>query len=155
MNSQNRTEVQIGMSMRRNPFLALLLSVILPGLGQIFNREIKKGLVIFGSGLSLGLLSYWLVGFNKIAAALALLLLWISAAIDAYKIAKIAGQAAEFYYRKSYVVAMLLLVGPLALPLLWQSPNFSPVARWTWTVIVVGAALLFVATPYFLKRLIG
>jgi hypothetical protein len=105
--------------------------------------------------LSLGLLTYWLSGFNKIAAALALLLLWLSAAVDAYKIAKTAGQEAEFYYRKSYVVAMLLLVGPLALPLLWQSPNFSSVARWTWTAIVVGAALLFIATPYLLKWLIG
>jgi len=143
------------MSTRSNPFLALLLSVIFPGVGQIYNREIKKGLVIFGSSLSLGLLSYWLSGFNKIAAALALLLLWISAAVDAYKIAKTTGQAAEFYYRKSYVVAMLLLVGPLALPLLWQSPNFSSVACWTWTVIVVGAALLFVATPYLLNWLIG
>jgi hypothetical protein len=155
MDSQNHTEVQIGMSMRKNPLLALLLSIILPGLGQIYSREIKKGLVIFGSGLSLGLLTYWLSGFNKIAAALALLLLWISAAVDAYKIAKTAGQGAEFYYRKSYVVAMLLLVGPLALPLLWQSPNFSSVARWTWTAIVVGAALLFIATPYLLKWLIG
>jgi len=143
------------MSTLRNPFLALLLSVILPGLGQIYNREIKKGLVIFGSGLSLGLLSYWLSGFNKIAAAVALLLLWISAAVDAYKIAKTAGQAAEFYYRKSYVVAMLLLVGPLGLPLLWQSPNFSPAARWLWTVIVIGAALLFVATPYLLEIIVS
>ena len=143
------------MSTRPNPFAASILSVILPGLGQIYNREIKKGLVIFTSGLSLGLLTYWLSGFNKIAAALALLLLWTSAAVDAYKIARTAGHAAEFYYRKSYVVAMLLLIGPLALPLLWQSPNFSSVARWTWTAIVVGAALLFVATPYLLERLIG
>jgi Family of unknown function (DUF5683) len=155
MDSQNRREVQIGMSTRSNPFLALLLSAIMPGLGQIYNREIKKGLVIFGAGLSLALLSYWLAGFNRFAAALALLLLWISAAVDAYKIAKSAGQAAEFYYRKSYVVAMLLLVGPLGLPLLWQSPNFSPTARWLWTAIVVGAALLFIATPYFLQGLIS
>jgi len=143
------------MSMRSNPFLALLLSVVFPGLGQISNREIKKGLVISGSALSLGLLGYWLAGFNKIAAVLALLLLWTSAAVDAYKIAKAAGEAIEFYYRKNYVVAMLLLVGPLALPLLWQSPNFSSAARWIWTVIVVGAALLFIATPYLLKVLVG
>lgn len=142
-------------STRRNPILALVLSTIVPGLGQIYNSEIKKGLVIFGAGLSLALLSYWLSGFNKIAAALALSLLWISAAADAYKIAKSAGRAAEFYYRKSYVVAMLLLVGPLGLPLLWQSPNFSPTARWLWTAIVVGAALLFIATPYFLKSLVS
>jgi len=61
--------------------------------------------------------------FNALTAALALLLLWLSAIIDAYK-SPSRRQAAEFYYAKAYVVAMLLLVGPLALPLLWKSPNF-------------------------------
>jgi hypothetical protein len=50
---------------------------------------------------------------------------------------------------------MLLLVGPLALPLLWQSPNFSATSRWIWAVIVVGAVLMFVATPYIVNHLIG
>jgi hypothetical protein len=49
---------------------------------------------------------------------------------------------------------MLLLVGPLALPLLWQSPNFSLTARWLWTAVVIAAALLFVATPYLLKTIV-
>jgi hypothetical protein len=142
------------MATRSNPFIALLLALIVPGLGQIYNHESKKGLVILASALSLGLLSYWLAGFNKLTAVLALMLLWFSAAVDAYKVAKTAGQASEFYYRKSYVVAMLLLVGPLALPLLWQSPNFSSAARWIWTAVVVGAALLFVATPYLLKTVV-
>ncbi|HSF58210.1 MAG TPA: hypothetical protein VLD83_09075 [Candidatus Binatia bacterium] len=82
------------------------------------------------------------------------MLLWISAVIDAYKAAKASSQQADFYYRRPYVIAMLLLVGPLALPLLWQSPNFSRAARWIWTLIVVGAALLFVATPYLMHWLI-
>lgn len=143
------------MSPRSNRFIALLLSLILPGLGQIHNREIKKGLVIFGCSLSLGLLSYWLTGFNKLALALALVILWSSAVIDAYQIARNSGRAAAFYYRKGYVVAMLLLVGVLALPLLWQSPNFTPTARWLWTALVVGVALLFIATPYLLRWLVN
>lgn len=141
--------------MRSSPFVALLLSLILPGLGQIYNREVKKGLIIFGCALGLALLTYWLSGFNKLTPALAYLILWTSAVIDAYKVAKSAGQAAEFYFRRSYVVAMLLLVGPLALPLLWQSPNFTRTGRWLWTIVVAGVALLFVATPYLLKRLAG
>lgn len=143
------------MPTRTNPFAALILSVIVPGLGQIYNQETKKGLVIFGSCLSLGLFTYWISGLNKIAAALALLLLWISAVADGYKVAKTSGQAAEFYYQKAYVVALLLLVGPLALPLLWRSPNFSRTAQWIWTIIVVGAVLLFIATPYLVKLLIS
>jgi hypothetical protein len=132
----------------------MFLSAIVPGLGQIYNQEIKKGVVIFGSCLSLGLLSYWISGLNKISTLLALLLLWISAVTHAYKAARASSQQPDFYYRRPYVVAMLLLVGPLALPLLWQSPNFSRTARWTWTIIVVGAALLFVATPYLMNWLI-
>ena len=143
------------MSTRPNPFLALILSAVLPGLGQIYNQEQEKGWVIFGCCAVLGIATYWLSGFNALSAALALLLIWLSAIIDAYKVAKSSGQTAEFYYAKSYVVAMMLLVGPLALPLLWQSPNFSRSARWLWTVIVVGAALLFIATPYLLKLVVG
>jgi len=143
------------MATQTNPFIALILSAIVPGVGQIYNREAKKGWVILGSCVSLGLLTYWLADLNKITVALALLLLWMSAIIDAYKVAMTSGQASEFYFRKAYVVAMLLLVGPLALPLLWQSPNFSGTSRWVWTVIVVGAVLMFVATPYLLNRLIS
>ncbi|MGH7871610.1 MAG: hypothetical protein ACREQO_05265 [Candidatus Binatia bacterium] len=142
------------MAATNNRFVALLLSVMIPGLGQFYSRDIKKGLIIFGSCLSLGLLGYWVGGFNRIAVALALLLLWVSGAVAAYQSAKTFGRGADFYYRKPYVVAMLLLIGPLALPLLWQSPKFSRRGRWLWTSIVVGAALLFIATPYLVKLVI-
>jgi len=128
--------------------------MLLPGLGQIYNREQKKGWVIFACCLVLAIATYWLSGFNALTAALALLLIWLSAIVDAYKVATSTGQTAEFYYAKSYVITMLLLVGPLALPLLWQSPNFTNTARWLWTVIVVGAALIFIVTPYLLQSLL-
>ncbi len=131
-----------------------MLSVIVPGLGQIFNRETKKGFIILASCLGLGLLTYWLSGLNRVSIALALILLWSSAIVDAYKVAKASGQPSDFYHRKPYVVVMLLLVGPLALPLLWQSPYFSRFARWTWTVIVVAAVVMFIATPYLMNWLI-
>ena len=137
-----------------NARVALLCSVLLPGLGQIYNRESTKGLVIFGCALTLGILGSWFSGFNRLAMLLALVLLWVSAASDAYHMAKNAGQSAEFYYRKTFVVAMLLLLGPLALPLLWQSRNFSRTARWLWTILVISVALLFIATPYLLKGVV-
>jgi hypothetical protein len=49
---------------------------------------------------------------------------------------------------------MLLLVGPLALPLLWRSSYFSRPAQWGWTGLVTTVALLFFATPYLLHWLI-
>lgn len=133
---------------RRSPLIALALSAIVPGLGQLYNKEAGKGLVIIGSCLGLGLLIYWQSGLNRITFALALLLVWISAIAEAYKSAQAFGQPPDFYYRKAYVVSLLLLVGPFALPLLWHSPHFSRTARWTWTVIVGGTALLFILTPY-------
>ncbi len=136
------------MPARRIPLLALLLSATVPGLGQIYNEEARKGLVIIGSCLGLAMFIYWQSGFNKISFGLALLLIWVIAIIDAYKVAQASGQPSEFFYRKAYVVSLLLLIGPFALPLLWRSPHFSPTARWTWTVIVVGAALLFILTPH-------
>ena len=59
-----------------------------------------------------------------------------------------------WYFTKGSLVTAFVVVGPLALPLLWQSPNFSRTARWVWTVIVVGAVLTFIATPYLLRSLI-
>lgn len=137
-----------------SPYLAFILSLFLPGAGQIYIKQYKKGMVILGSCAGLGLFIYGLSGLNKISIALALLLLWTSAVVDAYKTAKASGRPIQFYYRRPYVVTMLLLVGPLALPLLWRSPNFSRAACWTWTVIVVAAALLFVVTPYLMNWLI-
>jgi hypothetical protein len=139
---------------RSRSFTALLLSIILPGSGQLYNKETKKGCLIIGSCLGLALLIYGLQGFNRISPALALLLLWASAIADAYKVAQASGQGSDFYYRRPYVVAMLLFVGPLALPLLWQSPDFSRTGRWIWTAIVVGAAVLFVTTPYLVGWLV-
>jgi len=132
----------------RTPLIALVLSALVPGLGQLYNKETRKGLVIIGSCLGLGLLIYSQSGLNKITFALALLLVWISAIAEAYKSAQASGQPPDFYYRKAYVVSLLLLIGPFALPLLWQSPHFSRTARWTWTAIVSGAALLFILTPH-------
>jgi TM2 domain-containing membrane protein YozV len=140
---------------RNNPLVALVLSLIVPGLGQIYNRDFAKGLVVFGLCLGLGLLTYGLSGLNKITAALALVVIWISAITEAYMIAKASGQPIDFYYHAPYVIAMLLLVGPLALPLLWRSPHFSRFARWCWTILVVAAALLFVLTPYFMNCFIN
>jgi TM2 domain-containing membrane protein YozV len=125
-----------------------VLSAIGPGLGQFYNREAGKGLAIIGSCLGLGLLIYSQSGLNRITFALALLLVWISAVAEAYKSAQAFGQPPDFYYRKAYVVSLLLLVGPFALPMLWRSPHFSRTTRWTWTAIVSGAALLFILTPY-------
>ncbi|HEX3383630.1 MAG TPA: DUF5683 domain-containing protein, partial [Mucilaginibacter sp.] len=40
---------------KRSPVLACLLSVYLPGLGQVYNKQVAKGAIVFGTfALSLG-----------------------------------------------------------------------------------------------------
>ena len=142
------------MPTQKNPYLAFLLSLVVPGLGQVYNAERSKGLMIFTSCLLLGGITAWLSGVNRLTIILAVIMVWLSSAIDAYKTAAAFGHALDWYYRPSYVVTMLLLVGPLALPLLWRSTYFSSTARWMWTTVVVSVALLFLATPYLLHLLI-
>src|SRR5581483_11850785 len=96
----------------------------------------------------------WLSGLNRLTVVLAVVLLWLSSVVDACKTATSSGQVLDCYHRPSYVITMLLLVGPLALPLLWQSSYFSRPARWMWSTVIVSVALLFLVTPYFLHWLI-
>ena len=47
-----------GKKKRKNPILALVLSGLLPGLGQIYNNQITKGLIFFVFNIALSYLSY-------------------------------------------------------------------------------------------------
>ena len=142
------------LSTKRSPQIASVLSLIVPGLGQGYNAERSKGAAIFTACVLLGSSAVWLSGLNRITIVLAVVLLWLSSVVDAWKTAASSGQVLDWYYRRSYVITMLLLVGPLALPLLWQSSYFSRFARWMWSTVVVGVALLFLVTPYFLRWLV-
>ena len=141
------------MARKKNPLIALILSLVVPGLGQIYNAEFTKGLVLAAGCLVIGMSFFWLSALAGLSALLALIILWVSAFLDAYVTARAGGEPLDWYYRVSYVVAMLLLVGPVALPLLWKSPHFSRAAKSTWTTVVIVAVLLFVATPYLLSWL--
>ncbi|MGE0821063.1 MAG: hypothetical protein AB7G75_31550 [Candidatus Binatia bacterium] len=139
--------------MTKNPLFAAGLSLLVPGVGQIYNQQYEKGLVLVGVGATLGVGAWWATGLNRLSLGMALIFLWMSAVADAYKTAQTFGQPLDWYYRRPYVIAMLVLVGPLALPLLWRSPYFSRAAQWLWSTFVVGILLLFLSTPYLLSWL--
>lgn len=134
------------MPTQKHPFLALVLSLIMPGLGQLYNGERATGLsllvMVMGMGVSClvfrGVTTCVLMGVVYLAVV-------IPAAADAYQTAS--GRQSRFSGDAVwYVIAMLLAVGPFALPLLWTSPRFSRTAKITWTVIVVLVALLCIVT---------
>lgn len=72
-----------------NPFVAAALSAVLPGLGQIYNRELTKGLVIFAASIIAVFSALVLVGFILYPA------IWLYAIYDAYKVAEKQAEAVD------------------------------------------------------------
>lgn len=65
-----------------NPFVAAGLSVVFPGLGQLYNRELEKGLLIVGGSILAAFSALVFVGFLLYPA------IWIYAIYDAYRVAE-------------------------------------------------------------------
>lgn len=61
-----------------NPFVAALLSAVFPGLGQLYNRELERGLAFMVASLVAALSALVLVGFVLYPAV------WLYAIYDAY-----------------------------------------------------------------------
>lgn len=129
----------------KNPFLAFLYSWLAPGLGQLYLGERAKGwtLLCMAAGVWISLaishtpLSWLLMGLIYLAVM-------IPAASDAFQTAS--GKPRTFAGNSVfYVIAMLLLVGPFAVPLLWQSARFSRTAKILWTILVILIAFLAIA----------
>lgn len=67
--------------MQRQPGIAAVLSFIIPGLGQIYNGQLKKGFSYVAGIVVSGFLTIIHIGF------IVYIVLWISAVTDAYKTA--------------------------------------------------------------------
>ena len=144
----------------RSPWIAAALSLLLPGLGQLYNQERPKGIALLcmTAGIAYGLFMS-LLGpsharslVTAVLLAIVYLLVWPPAVVDAYRHA--AGKSSPLLSGEKawYVILMLLTVGPMALPLLWQSPRFSRGGKIGWTVAVIlivllGIAMLLVIGP--------
>lgn len=129
----------------KNPFLALIYSVVVPGLGQLYLGERAKGWTLVcmdaGVAVSLSFNHSWVACFLMGGIYLAIM---IPAALDAFRTAS--GQPKTFSGDTvPYVIVMLLMVGPFAIPLLWQSAKFSKTAKIVWTVGIILIALFAIA----------
>ena len=133
----------------KDPRLALFYSVVIPGLGQLYLGEYAKGwtLLCMAAGVVVSLIvshtamTCFLMGGIYLAVM-------IPAALDAFQTAS--GRPRTFMADTvPYVIVMLLLVGPFAIPLLWQSAKFSKMAKILWTFAVILIALLVIATMTF------
>ncbi|MGI9862525.1 DUF5683 domain-containing protein [Moorella naiadis] len=78
----------------KNPGVAAVLSFFIPGLGQIYNGELKKGFLLLAAAAVSVLLTAVAIGF------LTDIIIWVYAIYDAYKTAdnynkRLAGQKPE------------------------------------------------------------
>ena len=126
----------------KNPWAAAALSVV-PGAGHAYAGHFKKCLVFFcmDAGLSTGFFfshSFLL----RLTLASVYLATAVPAAIDAYFLVK-TGASLPQIDSKGYVVLMLVFTGFSALPLLWQSRNFSRTGKIFWTVAVPLLAVFY------------
>jgi hypothetical protein len=143
-----------------SPWIAAVASFLLPGLGQLLNGERAKGVAILcitaGIAFGVGMGAAGPEAFRSILTVVVLvfvyLFIWFPAIVDAYQRASGAATSLLSGERRWYVIFMLLAVGPMALPLLWQSGRFSKTAKIIWTAVVVlialaGILLLIVVGP--------
>lgn len=72
-----------------NPFVAAVLSAIFPGVGQLYNRELGKGIALMVVGTVTALSMAVLVGFVLYPVV------WVYAIYDAYKVADRQGSATD------------------------------------------------------------
>lgn len=134
----------------KDPRLAFFYSLIVPGLGQLYLDERAKGwtLLCMAVGAVVGLI----VNHSVVACLLMggiYLAVMIPAALDAFRTAS--GHPRKFVSNTvPYVIMMLLVIGPFAIPLLWQSDKFSKVAKIAWTLGIILIAFLAVTVTVFL-----
>jgi hypothetical protein len=150
----------------RSRYIAAGLSLVAPGAGQIYSGDRPKGVALLC--ITAGLWTMATLTMAGPAAArsaltmpslvIVYLFVLIPAVLDGYR-AGVGQTAVVAGERLWYVVMMLLAVGPLALPLLWQSRRFSRATKMAWTVAVIIIALLaiyaFVTLGPTLERLLS
>ena len=122
---------------------------MVPGLGQLYLGERAKGwtLLCMAAGVVVSLIFSHTM-FACVLMGAIYLAVMVPAASDAFQTAS--GRPRTFTADTvPYVIAMLLLVGPFAIPLLWQSARFSKPAKIAWTVGVILIAFLAIMTTAF------
>src|SRR5215468_10655918 len=103
----------------RNPKIALALSLLMPGLGQVYNGELAKGLSLFlivafsiPVGAWIGINAGSLLWVMVLVGSLVTLAVYLFCAVDAYRTAKRIGDTYVLGpYNRSYTYLALLFFG--------------------------------------------
>jgi hypothetical protein len=124
----------------------------MPGLGQLYNREDAKAAAILCSTFGIWAGLVWTAAgpdasrswLSAVALLLAYPFLLLPAVLDAYRRASGVPETSSSRASRWHVAIMLLVIGPLAVPQLWQSPGFSRSAKILWTCIIGVVSLIVI-----------
>ncbi len=107
--------------------LAAILSSICPGVGQIYNREIIKGIDLILLQCLLGFLAFSNTPIWSIISILLMSIVWMFGVVDASKITNllyVGGRDEHIYRRFATLVICLIVVAGIALGfIIWALRN--------------------------------
>lgn len=122
---------------------AAALSLVMPGLGQCANGKRAKGMALLC--LTVGLWCFMALAgwgprafrsqFTLLILGLTYLCVWVPAVIEAYRGDPDAAGSVLSGDRPWYVILMVLTLGAMALPLIWQSRRLSTTAKYAWSIV--------------------
>lgn len=130
--------------------IAGVLSLVAPGLGQLYNGKPAKAVAFLCLTLGVWLfmaLAQWgppafRSDFTVIVLGITYLFIWIPAALEAFRGDPEHSTSLISGDRRWYVILMVLTIGAMAVPLIWQNRRFSRTAKWVWATIGVVNTLL-------------
>jgi hypothetical protein len=126
-----------------------LLSILLPGLGQLYLGERANGLSLIAASLGMGLvLCFDPSWFTGIFIALAYLSLVYHAAKDAYRGTKNTESI-------EYILGLTVVCGPFCLPLLWQNTQIRVRGKIIWTIVILILTGLTIASMVYLDPIVN
>ncbi len=124
------------------PWIAGFLSLMLPGLGQLYLGRRTEAIGPLCVVVAAAVASHI---FNSVSTTIMMEVIYGATALpsarDAFRAAKGLDVRASTQ-AVGYVIPMLFMAGPLALPLLWQTPQLSQRAKIIWTMVVVVIAVV-------------
>jgi len=94
LRTEARRAVRVGI---KSPSIAAVLSFLFPGLGQIYNKQIGKGILLIILGGILIILMF--IGIDFIFYSFIYLIIWIIGMVDAYKTAENTNNANDAFLR--------------------------------------------------------
>ena len=126
---------------------SLLLSLI-PGLAQLVQGQRQSGFALLSATLGMfGLLLWDLSTLTLIFVAVAYMSLVYHAAKDALHQTRNTESV-------EYVLGLAVIVGPFALPLLWQNKRLTLRSKRIWTGVILVITVLLVISMIYLDPLL-